>query len=400
MKFRLVSIFILILSLFLIIGSTSCGDDDDDDDSATSDNDDDDDSATPDDDDNDAAVPITLWVTQPPTPVAFRKEIALGYELHISDYETAGYTLTKVEILANDENGAPVKTYEGEELTECLMPFNPEKPTPAATVFLWPEFQTMDEVPSALFHKVYFDVGDETQVVGGALTEVISENAMVLSPPVAGGGWLAVNGPSNFDMHHRRTLMSFQDQPYISQRFGVDWLQIGPDGTLFENDGLANEDFFCYGDELLAVGDGTVVNMRDDFPEQLPGDPMPYPLTIDNVAGNFVILDLGDGHYAFYAHVIPGSFQVAVGDVVSAGDVLGLLGNSGNSTAPHLHFQICESSSFLFSQGLPYVFDSYEYQGTIEDIVEFFEQGEQWNWNDDPETVTQKFFENNDVVNF
>jgi murein DD-endopeptidase MepM/ murein hydrolase activator NlpD len=66
------------------------------------------------------------------------------------------------------------------------------------------------------------------------------------------------------------------------------------------------------------------------------------------------VLDLGGGTYAFYAHLQPGSLRVKNGDRVTRGRVLGLLGNSGNSTEPHLHFHVSDGMSPLGSEGLPY----------------------------------------------
>ncbi|MBL8207092.1 MAG: M23 family metallopeptidase, partial [Blastocatellia bacterium] len=81
------------------------------------------------------------------------------------------------------------------------------------------------------------------------------------------------------------------------------------------------------------------------------------------IGGNHVILDLGNGRYAFDTHLQPGSLRVKVGDKVKVGQVLGLVGNSGNSTEPHLHFHLSDANSPLGSEGLPYVFASFEVQG-------------------------------------
>jgi murein DD-endopeptidase MepM/ murein hydrolase activator NlpD len=76
-----------------------------------------------------------------------------------------------------------------------------------------------------------------------------------------------------------------------------------------------------------------------------------------------VILDLGQGRYAFYAHLQPGSLRVKLNDKVRRGQVLGLVGNSGNSTEPHLHFHVCDGNSPLASNGLPYVITEFQVQG-------------------------------------
>ena len=71
---------------------------------------------------------------------------------------------------------------------------------------------------------------------------------------------------------------------------------------------------------------------------------------------------LSDGHYAAYAHLRPGTLKVKVGDTVHAGDVLAHLGNTGNSSEPHLHFQVCDAPSFPASEGLPFAIDQYTYE--------------------------------------
>jgi len=84
------------------------------------------------------------------------------------------------------------------------------------------------------------------------------------------------------------------------------------------------------------------------------------PITLETIGGNHVVLDLGHRRFAFYAHLQPGSLKVKVGDRVKRGQVLGLVGNSGNSTEPHLHFHLADSISPLGSEGVPYALDSFD----------------------------------------
>jgi murein DD-endopeptidase MepM/ murein hydrolase activator NlpD len=72
-----------------------------------------------------------------------------------------------------------------------------------------------------------------------------------------------------------------------------------------------------------------------------------------------VVEDVGQGRYAFYAHLIPGTVAVKPGDQLKRGQVLGKLGNSGNSTEPHLHFQICDGPKPLLCNGLPFEIDHF-----------------------------------------
>ena len=102
------------------------------------------------------------------------------------------------------------------------------------------------------------------------------------------------------------------------------------------------------------MADGVVTSMRNDIPQNTPGaKELAVPITLDTIGGNHVIMEIGEGLYAFYAHMQPGSVRVKVGDHVRRGQVLGLLGNSGNSSEPHLHFHICNENSELGCEGLP-----------------------------------------------
>jgi murein DD-endopeptidase MepM/ murein hydrolase activator NlpD len=111
------------------------------------------------------------------------------------------------------------------------------------------------------------------------------------------------------------------------------------------------------------VADGVIASVKDGIPENIPGaTSRAVPITLDTVGGNYVVLDLGDDRFAFYAHLQPGSLRVKVGDRVRRGQVLGLVGNSGNSTQPHLHFHVTNGNSPLGAEGIPYAIGSFEVQ--------------------------------------
>ena len=106
--------------------------------------------------------------------------------------------------------------------------------------------------------------------------------------------------------------------------------------------------------------------MKDGIPENVPlAAERAVPITLETIGGNYVMQAVGNRQVAYYAHLQPGSIRVKPGDRVRRGQSLGLLGNSGNSDLPHLHFHISDDSS-LASEGLPYVFDSFETLGTAQ----------------------------------
>src|SRR5262249_28422511 len=101
-------------------------------------------------------------------------------------------------------------------------------------------------------------------------------------------------------------------------------------------------------------------------------------VTLDNVVGNYIVLDLGHGRFALYAHLIPGSLKVKAGGTVKAGDVLARLGNSGNSDAPHLHFQLMDANSPLASEGIPYELETFTELGMVADEDALLDRGDAW----------------------
>jgi murein DD-endopeptidase MepM/ murein hydrolase activator NlpD len=114
-----------------------------------------------------------------------------------------------------------------------------------------------------------------------------------------------------------------------------------------------------HGDDVMAVASGRLVTAVYKYEDQIPGL-LPPGLPIEEADGNYVVLDLGGGNFGFYAHMIKGSITVKEGDFVTRGQVIGHLGNSGNTSAPHLHFHVIAGPSSLGSNGLPYVADGYE----------------------------------------
>jgi len=109
-----------------------------------------------------------------------------------------------------------------------------------------------------------------------------------------------------------------------------------------------------------------VADVKDGIPENEMGSgEKAVPITLATVAGNYVILDLGKSNFALYAHLQPKSIRVRFGQKVHRGQVLGLLGNSGHSQGPHLHFHVTNGNSPLGAEGVPYVFEAFEVQGIM-----------------------------------
>jgi Peptidase family M23 len=169
----------------------------------------------------------------------------------------------------------------------------------------------------------------------GVLVQVSDQPAIEVAPPLRGKGWVVGNGCCDAITAHRGATLSINGTVRVAQRFAIDFVQLDLSGRLYGGDPAQNASFPFFGAEVHSAADGTVVGAQDGRPEQVPGA-LPTGQTVQTADGNYVVVDLGRGRFALYAHPQPGSLRVPVGDRVRTGDVLGLLGNTGNTDGPHL----------------------------------------------------------------
>ncbi|HZP21974.1 MAG TPA: M23 family metallopeptidase [Terriglobales bacterium] len=237
----------------------------------------------------------------------------------------------------------------------------------SAVMFFDITYDTAAQIPQAIAHRITTTttptpVGTEHTTLGHFIP--VGREAMVISPPLKGDGWVNGNGCCLEIGPHRFVTNPMNGTLDMSEQFAIDWIQIDAHGNAYRTDGKKPEDWFGYGADILAVAPGTVVEVMRDLPDVAPGK-NPEGLSMAQIAGNRVIVDMGSGHYAMYAHLAPGSIQLHVGDYVRQGQKLGLLGNTGNSSAPHLHFQVMDRPSSLDDTSLPFVFDHMNLEGRI-----------------------------------
>jgi hypothetical protein len=134
---------------------------------------------------------------------------------------------------------------------------------------------------------------------------------------------------------------------------------------IHSGDGSNNEDHYCFGKRLNAPGDGKVIEVINSIEDNLPGS-----VNRDQPGGNYLIIDHLNGETSIMAHLKKESIIVSVGDTVVKGQEVGKAGNSGSSDAPHLHYQLQETSELLDGLGLPAQFLNY-YEDNI-----FVERGD------------------------
>ena len=295
----------------------------------------------------------------------------LAYELKLTNFTTGSVTIEKLEVIDAD-TGTTIHVLDAEEVSSRLQPAGRRDtvasfdPALTALLFLHVNVDEPSDVPERLIHRVslHAEVAPpDQQELRESVGEVTVDrrDVVTVGPPLRGSNYIAADSFGDAVRHTRATL-PVNGRIWLAQRYAVDYEQLDAEGRIYDGSRDDLESHTIYGEKALAVADGTVVKVIDDVPENVPGE-YPEEITLEEADGNAVILDLGRENYALYAHFQPGSIRVAEGDYVEQGDVLALVGNSGNSIAPHLHFHIMNRPLSLASNGLPYLIDAFTITG-------------------------------------
>jgi hypothetical protein len=146
----------------------------------------------------------------------------------------------------------------------------------------------------------------------------------------------------------------------VAQKNAFDMLITDSRGRSFKTDGKTNEDYYAFGKPLFAPCDGEVVLVVDGVKDNKPG-------TLDKfyISGNTVIIKTAKGEYLFFAHFKQHSITVKQGQQVKQGDMLGLCGNTGSSSEPHLHFHIQDTEHMNEATGVKAYFDQIIVNGQL-----------------------------------
>jgi Peptidase family M23 len=162
-----------------------------------------------------------------------------------------------------------------------------------------------------------------------------------------------------------RPDLADQRPPAAGAAFAIDFMQAGPNNACCNGPPEALRSWWGYDTPVLAAAPGVVVDVADGLPDQQPVGTIKPGAPLVDLAGNRVVEDIGGGRYVTYAHLKPGSIPAAVrqGARLSTGELIGHVGNSGNSAAPHLHFQVQDGPVHIDATGLPFVFDTQLFDG-------------------------------------
>ncbi len=300
--------------------------------------------------------------------------VHLEYDLVITNVFTTPVTLTAIDVFTPD--GRSLLRLEDDSLAAVTQPLLGRTPTA-----LVPDSGTLavvldvvvppDRIPERISHRITYELAPDalystiigSREIAGPELAVDPFGPVVIASPLRGSGWLNANGCCDVSDHRSIRLAVDGTRIVKPETFAIDWMRI-EDERLYAGDGARNEDYAAFGAEVHSVADGTVVFVRDGVAEDTPNEP---PTTLHgpmDYGGNEVFIEIAPGVYAFYAHFQPGSIRVQAGDSVTTGQVIGLLGNTGNSSAPHLHFALLDGPDGLAANSLPFVIDEWTLEGT------------------------------------
>jgi Peptidase family M23 len=317
-----------------------------------------------------AMTPLLLGVQDAPVPfMGSDGRVHLVYELWVTNFSSGDVVVKGVEVLgdggvlANLDGAAVASRLQGAGTRESAESLSKSS---QGLLFLDVVLGAGAAIPQRLSHRLTLHVSaapsgmQEMNETGGEVAVDRREVALI-GPPLRGAGYISADSCCE-STRHRRAAMPVNGRVWVAQRFAVDWEQVDGQGRIYAGPQEKLESYAIFGKPVLAVVDAVVASVVDGRPDQTPGK-YPVNISVDEADGNCVILDLGGGRFAMYAHLQPGSIRVRPGERVNVGQVVGLVGDSGNSVVPHLHFQVMDAASSLGSNGLPYEIREFQVTG-------------------------------------
>ncbi|WP_428488787.1 M23 family metallopeptidase [Rhodopila sp.] len=329
-------------------------------------------------------TPVTLRVLQPAvTPVAATDGfVHLAYAAQITN---VGRDPANLDTIVPTDFGHPgaatgtnlVRDMNGKDITGTVRLFNPEGGVNAANtrrlpggasgiMFFDVRYRTLAEVPRLVSHRLSISFHGDRRLVEDIDPVVVNCKApVVIAPPLVGDGWWDGNGCCEVISPHRGATLPVNGGLRAPEQFAIDFVQLTGSDACCTGPVKQLSSWPFLGAPVFAVADGVVVDRVDGMAEQVPGEVK--GVTALNAPGNNIIEDIGGQHYVLYAHFRTGSIpkRIVAGTRLRRGEQIGEVGNTGSSTAPHLHFQVMDRPSALNAIGLPFVFDRQIVQGRV-----------------------------------
>lgn len=309
------------------------------------------------------------------TPFKTNKYLRIPYSLRTWEWKKSGLSLRRIDVL-DDVKQTVLVSYDSSQFPRIFhdpLPANPLMPFDNIFNYYFSiqvpvplDQERPERVSNRLIFKDTLQNKDVT-IEGGVFVPKYNETPLVISSPVKGTKWMWFNQSTND--YHFYTMVFFGGKIGTGERFAFDAMQMDDNYDLWcAGDPGQNSSYFCFRDTLYAVADGVVTACRDTMIENDGNlhNHLDFLVPID-YAGNYLILNIGNNLFAMYAHCSRYSIMVQAGDSVKEGEPVALLGNAGNSDAPHLHFEIGDFPDFFMANGIPFVLKKYTKIGEYQD---------------------------------
>jgi hypothetical protein len=300
------------------------------------------------------------------------------YELFLTNVSTDTINLQKIGI-SDIADSSPFFISEMQDLQNRFNKIGSdfEEPTlqllPGQASVIYLELSLPIKQSKEITHHIGFEIAgveNSRELAFQTLTTTCSSNTpIVLGAPLKGGIWTSIYEPS-WERGHRRVMYTVDGKARIPGRYAIDFVKVDSIGKYAMDDDDIIKNWLGYGVNVLAVADGVVSSVSDEFSESatLSGHP---EYSENQATGNYISIKIGDNQFAFYEHLKPNSIKVKVGQKVKKGDIIALIGFTGQTTGPHLHFHLADADAPLGAEGIPFVFENFKYLGSYKNLANF-----------------------------
>lgn len=322
------------------------------------------------------SAPLEIRVLDAPTPLRALGRLHLVHEVHLTNFGARAVSIAQLDAVGDS---VLLETYTGVRLRQRLVTLGQApamsatdlvlEPGQRAIAYLWVSLGVAAASPRTVQQRVV--VRDNALAVDTVMSASVLVHAEYspLDAPAGRGTWVAIRGPSNTS-GHRRSFVAMGGDARVPQRFAVDWAMLGDDGRLFHGDSTIAANWYGFGQSVIAVASGSMVYAVDSIPDRAAFVVSSVPvMRAREATGNAVVVAMDGGRFATFAHLKRGSVRVKVGDRVIAGQVLGAVGNSGNTLGPHLHFHVSRAPALLASEGRPFVLREFALVGRVNSLA-------------------------------
>ena len=349
---------------------------------------------------------LNVGISYGPAIIKIEGKSTAYYELQVENVSQDTLSVSKIEVW-NLDDSTNVFSVDNDNLqkrfsstrghtsdSECILP-------PETSKVIYLEFPTQsDKSAIQLNHLIEYEIirNDKSRSteIHRFRSNVSNKELIKLGRPLQQGPWAAVYDPS-WQRGHRRVYYTVNGVARIPGRFAIDFIKMDSQGRYAKGDENVIENWYGYGNDVLAVSDGVVASMQDGFPESSTLSEHPQ-YSAEKASGNYISLKIGDNKFVFYEHLKPGSIKVKSGEKVKRGDVIASLGFTGQTTGPHLHLHVADKDSLLGAEGLPFVFDTFTLLGRYSDFDNFGKRP--WLPGDSSSVVDNEMPPSNSVINF